>query len=192
MPALDPITAMTRGIETILRELLTSRWSIEHVPDPLTMQEFQRLLQATPFVGIAWTKTTIGPEAGRRPMMTPIIKLTFCVKNTSRSGRLLGDDAGPGLYPAMEAARMLLHARAIDVIGTLSVTECSQVYADGYGQMDLALGQMTIQTVTAAENAATVADLPDFRRLATSWDFSQESDGPADDLTDIIIPEAQT
>jgi len=188
----DPVTLFTRGIEKILRELLPSKWAIEHVPAQLTLTEFKRLLNVTPFIGIAWSKTDIGDGAGRSPILGMTALLTFCVRNVSRTARFMSDDAGPGLYSSMEASRILLHGRSIEEIGTVTVTACSQAYADGYGEMDIAVGLMTVQASTIASRADSVADLPDFARLATTWDFDQGSNGPADNLTDVIEVETET
>lgn len=191
MPA-DPVTLFTLGIEKILRELLPTQWAIEHVPAQLTLAEFKKLLQSTPFVGIAWSKTDIGEGAGRSPILDMTVLLTFCIRNPRRIARFMADDAGPGLYPAMEASRMLLHGRNITDIGTVTVTSCSQAYADGYGDMDIAVGLMTVKADTIVSRAAGVADLPDFARLASTWNFEQDSDGPADNLTDVIEVETAT
>jgi len=186
----DAITTLATGIEAILRERFpASRWHMEHVPTPLTLQEFQRLLGQTPWIGIAWSETRSGASAGRSTPVALAATVTLCLKNPGRPGRLFGDDAGPGLYPSAELARLALHGRAIDGIGTLGVVRTGQAYSDGHGDLSVAIAVLEVEATTRALTPIAEGDEPpDFERLATSWDLAAGDGGPAGDLTDIIEP----
>jgi hypothetical protein len=188
---MDAISTLTMGIADILAERFpVNRWKIEHVPWPLTMEEFKRVLGTTPWMGISWREVRPDPDAGRSTPETLSASITVIVKNaTGKAGRLLGDAAGPGLYPSVQLARLSLHTRKIEGIGTLSVTRCGQAYSDGWGDLAVAIGVIELETVTKAALPIAAGDEPpDFASLATTWDFALGEDSPADNATDIIEP----
>jgi hypothetical protein len=127
--------------------------------------------------------------SGRRTPVTIKMRLTVCIKNNGRSGRLLGDSAAAGLYPAMELARMTLQGRTLVDIGTFSVTHAGQAYADGYGELAVAIGVVEFEVggflaVPLGEGEAA----PGFATLVTNWDFAPGEGSPADNPTDITEP----
>ncbi len=186
---MDAISALTTGIAAILRERFPeSRWTIEHVPTPMTLKEFERVIGMTPFIGVSWREIQPGPNAGRATPEKMAATATLVVKNASgKAGRLLGDGAGPGLYPAMELARLALHTRAIEGVGTLGVTRSSQAYSDGWGDLTVAIGVIELEVPTTTPRPIGAGEeTPEFAGLATTWDFAPGEGSPADNVTDII------
>lgn len=186
---MDAISALTTGIAAILRERFPeSRWTIEHVPTPMTMAEFKNVIGYTPFIGISWRELQPGQNAGRATPVTLAATVTVIVKNaTGKAGRLLGDGAGPGLYPAIELARLALHARQIDGVGTLAVTRSGQAYSDGWGDLTVAIGVIELEVATTTPRPIGAGEEPpEFAHLATTWDFAPGEGSPADNVTDII------
>ncbi|MCX5497324.1 hypothetical protein OSH11_21685 [Kaistia dalseonensis] len=187
---IDIVSQLARSVETLLRERFPeNRWTIEHVPTPMTIEEFKRLLGVTPWIGIGWQAIEPGATAGRRTPVTIKMQATICLKNEGRSGRLLGDSAAAGLYPAMELARLTLQGRTIADFGTISVTRAGQAYADGYGSLAVAIGVIDFEVPAVLATPLGAGDVsPGFAVLATDWDFAPGEGSPADDPTDIIEP----
>ena len=188
----DPVSSITLAVEALLTSAFSTAWTIQHVPLPLTLKEFARIVQSLPWIGIGWTQSDPGSEAGRLPIYRHDLQLVFIMRNQVGPNRFFGDALGPGLYPSIDAAARLLHGRAIDDIGTLTVGKTSQAYSDAYGEMDLAVGLIEFSAFSSLSPVRSLDDLPDFARLAATWDFDQGSTGPADSLTDIITPEGTT
>jgi hypothetical protein len=188
---MDAISTLTTGIADILAERFpVNRWTIEHVPMLMTMEEFKRVLGMTPWLGISWREVRPDPNAGRSTPERLAATVTVIVKNAGgKAGRLLGDGAGPGLYPSVELARHSLHTRAIEGIGTLVVTRAGQAYSDGWGDLTVAVGVIELEALTRTPRPIGEGEEPpDFASLATTWDFALGEDSPADNATDIIEP----
>lgn len=186
---MDAISALTTGIAAILREQFPEeRWTIEHVPFQLTLVEFKRVLGSTPWLGVSWRESRPDANAGRATPLSVDAQVTVVVKNAGgRAGRLLGDGAGPGLYPSTELARLALHGRAIDGIGTLAVTRSGAAYSDGYGDLSVAIAVIELGVVTKTPSPIVAgAEPPEFATLATTWDLAPGQGSPAEPVTDTI------
>ena len=184
----DPISDMHLAIEPLLRPyFVAGKWQIDAVPHPLSLGEFQRLLGVAPWIGIAWREFKVDANAGRQLKGAHSLMLTMAVKNASgRAARLFGDRLGPGLYPSLATAAGALHGRTIAGLGTLQVTRAGQAYADGFGDLTVAIGVVELTCVTLMTPLADeVEAAPDFARLVSSFELLPPSDG-RDPLTDTI------
>jgi hypothetical protein len=186
MAELDPISAAFAAIETRLRTYFLPRvWEFAIVPDPLSVEEFKRLVRKTPLLALGWRQLNPSKAVGRRFQGDLGLRLTIVVRNPLEGGqRFLGDARGPGLFPAMSGAIALLNGFTHPDLGTVFVTAAAQAYADGYADHDIAIATLdlgvlvTIGDVTGAGEAA-----PDFLKLLSEfepWPDGHERDEPVE------------
>ena len=176
----DPISEIHLAIEPLLRPWFPAdRWQIDTVPSPLSLGDFQRLMRGTAWMGIAWREFRIEQGAGRQLKGVHDLMLTIAVKNVSGiQQRLMGDRLGPGLYPALATAAGALHGRNLVDYGSLHVTRAGQAYAEGYGDLTVAIGVVELQCMTMhAPNLGEPAAAPDFTKLVSDWVLSPAIEG---------------
>jgi hypothetical protein len=140
----DVFTELSKAIEARLRlAFAADKWHFEIVPDPMTVQEFERLTGMTPMLALAWRKFTQSAQ-GRAPSGDVTMGLTVIVKNQAgRPGRFYGDALGPGLFPAVRAAITMLHGYSVGGnCGTIDVGEAAMTYAEGAANMALAMARI--------------------------------------------------
>ncbi|MFG1466858.1 hypothetical protein V5F77_29070, partial [Xanthobacter sp. DSM 24535] len=105
-------------------------------------------------------------------------------KNPSLAGRYRGDHAGPGLYPVLSTAAVILHGQTLPVHGTLSVTGVAQAYADGYGDQGIAIGIVTLSCQSALGDVVqAVAQAPAFTALVSSFELDAGTPIATDTIT---------
>ncbi len=192
---LDPISAVHQQIEAqLLPWFKVGHWTIQAVPSPLTLREFNSLMRATAWIGISWVEHAPRPGGSRRLDGTLKFRLTLCVKNTDKTVRLFGDRLGPGLYPAMATAAMALHGVDVPGHGSLLVTRVAQSFADGYSDETIALGIIELEMVTALGDVlGAVEAAPAFAVLVSSFELLDEhgvSRLIATDINDLPAEEA--
>lgn len=185
----NPITAIDEAVEARLRTaFLANRWSFQRVPDPMTLDEFKRLMRATPWLGLGWTDLAASPQ-GRQVQGQLSFSLTICVKNVGHEARFHGDRQGPGLYVATMVAAALLHGMTIRDVGTIQVTRAASAFAEGFGDASIAIARLTFQVTTSlGDFLGAVAQLPELKELISGWDLAassgdQAEDAPADTIT---------
>ncbi|MEP9350571.1 hypothetical protein [Xanthobacter sp. KR7-225] len=189
----DPISDIHLAIEPLLRPWFpVARWQIDAVPAPLSLGEFQRLLRTTAWIGVAWREFRIDQAAGRRLKGVHELMLTIAVKNAGGIGpRLFGDRLGPGLYPALATAAGALHGRTLEGFGSLHVTRAAQAYADGYGDLTVAIGAVELQCMTMlAPDLGEPAAAPPFTKLVSDWEAAPAIEGAPTATDTLQLPGA--
>lgn len=184
---LDPFTAWTHGIEARLRLAFDAkRWDFHVVPDPLSIEEFKSIAGIkTPLLALGWRQ--LNPNAktvGRRFQGDAGLRLTIAVKNPTRAARFLGDAKKPGLFPSIASAIALLNGYTLVDVGTLFVTACSQAYAEGFGDITVAIATLDLTaTIAIGDVTGDLADAPDYLKLVSNfepWPDGQAPDAPID------------
>lgn len=162
----DVFSLAAKAVETRLREVfVASHWQFEIVPDPMTLEEFKRLTGLTPMLALAWRGFEQSAQ-GRAPTGVIRFSLLIIVKNVAgRVARYLGDDAGPGLFPAMHAAIQQLHGFTAAELGTLFVTSCDPTYGENAADMALAMARIEFGGTFKFPNP----EADDFKRLVSSF-----------------------
>lgn len=183
LPETNPIMAIDAAVETRLRGAFEQRrWAFERVPDPMTLQEFTRLLRATPWLGLGWTDLAASAQ-GRQVTGTLSFSLTICVRNPGAAARFHGDGQGPGLYVATMAAAALLHGMTIPGIGTVQITRAGSAFAEGYAEQQIAISRLTFEVATSlGDFLGAVAALPDLKELVSGWEVEQAENEPSDTI----------
>jgi len=179
----DPISALHQRIEPLLRPyFVAGRWHIEPMPWPLTLAEFRALLGMTPWIGISWTEFALASST-RAMDGTHKLRLTICVKNPGRAARFFGDRLGPGLYPSLVTAAGALHGHTLGDFGTLQVSRAAQLYADGYGDANIAIGIVDLECHSRLGDVlGAAAAAPSFAQLVSSFSLSTNAGAAAGDL----------
>lgn len=184
MSAVDPISASFTAIEARLRTVfLPAKWDFHLVPDPMTIAEFKAIVRKTPCLALGWRQLNpTDQKVGRRFQGALGLRLTVLVKNPNKGKpRFLGDKAGPGLFPAMTGAMMLLNGFSVPDLGTFSITAAAQAYAEGYDDHDIAIATLDIgSTVVIDDVTGDLAAAPEFLRMLSAfepWPKDQDRDG---------------
>lgn len=182
MAAVDPLTTAANAVEQRLRLFFKQdRWDWYIVPDPLTEKEFLSMTGVrTPLLALSWRQLNPGDKGGRRFSGKLGLRLTIAVKNQNgRKFRFLGDKAGPGLFPAMSGAIILLNGHTSEGLGTFFVTACSQAYGDGFADLNMAIATLDLTTeITMGDITGDFAAAPDFLRGLSDFDLPGEPGTP--------------
>ncbi len=184
MAAIDPFTALSTAIESRLRLYFKpDRWDFEICPDAVDDVEFATLAgKRTPLLALSWREFNPEPKGGRRFGGKLGLRLTILVKNPSgRKWRFLGDRLGPGLYPAMSGAVILLNGHTVEGVGTIFVTAIAQAYATGFAEKNMAIATLDLSTeIAMGDVTGDFASAPDFLRALSDFDLPGEDDDTFD------------
>ncbi|MBB4955559.1 hypothetical protein H4S14_003598 [Agrobacterium vitis] len=185
----QPIARMEALIKERLRIAFPARtFSIERVPQTMTLNEFVRLSRLSPFIGLAWTGMKPDGDAGRRLDGKMLWRLILIYKASNGfEARFKGDAKGLGLDAMVDVSLALLHGWTLPEIGRCAVTLANSVTADGFTDDAVVIAQVDFEI----RFAAPVADyglitLAALKELAVTWAL----DGSADTITDTISQEA--
>ncbi|MGZ2500429.1 hypothetical protein EHI47_14340 [Rhizobium leguminosarum] len=187
--AYAPIRKMEPPIVERLRLAFPAKdFSIERIPQTLTIKEFERLVKQAPFIGLAWTGMKPDPASGRilKGVMLWRLVLVFKASNGLET-RFKGDRRGIGLDAMFDVAVALLQAAEIPGVGIATVTSANSVIADGWTDDNVVIAQIdfnvAFQISPAAFQLVTVDDL---QRIGVSWAFGEDPDTTvATDLTEL-------
>lgn len=187
--AYAPIRKMEPPIVERLRLAFPAKdFTIERVPQTLTIKEFERLVKQSPFIGLAWTGMKPDPASGRILKGVMLWRLTLIFKaSNGLETRFKGDKRGLGLDAMIDVAVALLQAAEIPGVGIATVTGANSVIADGWTDDNVVIAQIdfnvAFQISPAAFQMVTVDDL---KRIGVSWAFSEDRDTTvATDLTEL-------
>lgn len=183
-PALpNPILMIDEAVESRLRTAFDGKWTIERVPDPMTLAEFEHLLRSTPWIGLGWASLAATPQ-GRRVDGTLGFTLTICLRNPGAEARFKGDSRGPGIYTATLAAAALLHGMTVPGVGTIQVTGAASAFAEGHKDRQIAIARLAFEVIgiSLGDFMGAVAAADDLKELVSGWDFEQAEDEPADTI----------
>ncbi|MGW9946992.1 hypothetical protein J2W92_002329 [Rhizobium leguminosarum] len=187
--AYAPIRKMEPPIVDRLRLAFPAKdFSIERIPQTLTIKEFERLVKQAPFIGLAWTGMKPDPASGRilKGVMLWRLVLVFKASNGLET-RFKGDRRGIGLDAMLDVAVALLQAAEIPGVGIATVTSANSVIADGWTDDNVVISQIdfnvAFQISPAAFQLVTVDDL---QQIGVSWAFAEDPDTTvATDLTEL-------
>lgn len=184
--ATDPMSAAFLAIEARLRTyFLPTHWDFHFVPDPMSLEEFRTIVRRTPLLALAWRQFMPGQNVGRRFQGEMSLRLTIAVKHPLERGqRFLGDARAPGLFQAIGGAVALLNGFSSAGLGTFSVTGIGQAFAEGYGEMNIAIGTIDIGcTVAIGDVTGALASAEDFLRLLNNFEPWPDGRAPDDIMT---------
>jgi hypothetical protein len=190
MPALDPFTRISKAVEARLRLFFTAaRWDFHVVPDPLSEQEFRALVTRTPLLALSFRQMNPPDKGGGRRFSGNLgMRLTVVVKNPSgRSARFLGDARGPGLFPAMSGAALLLNGHTVEDLGTIFVGAIAQAYAEGFADLNAAIATIDLTMLaTFGDITGAYETADEFLQTLSGfepWPDGQDHDQPYDART---------
>lgn len=186
---LMPIHGQQTPIVERLRIAFPARtFTIERVPQVLSINEFRRVVRLAPFIGLAWVGMRPDPAAGR--MLKGVQQWRLILVNKASGGleaRFRGDKFGLGMDAMIDVSAVLLHGMDFRGLGHTAVTAANSVIADGWSDDDIAIAQVDFTFTFAATIAATGLQTPDdFRALGVTWSVSDDED--ADTAGSIINP----
>ncbi len=162
----DPISLIVAAVERQLRTAFEKdQWAFEIVPDPMTTNEFSRLIGITPCLLLAWHGFR---DAGlsREFRATASLALTVILKNPdNRAARFIGDTHRPGLFPTLSTLIKALHGVTLQGIGSIRVTGSEQRYADAAADQSLVIGSVELEIGVGFDSLADLAEADDFEGL---------------------------
>ncbi|KEC73909.1 hypothetical protein RLPCCGM1_c2028 [Rhizobium leguminosarum bv. phaseoli CCGM1] len=175
--AYAPIRRMEPAIVERLRLAFPAKdFTIERIPQTLTIKEFERLVKQAPFIGLAWTGMKPDAASGRalKGQMLWRLVLVFRASNGLET-RFKGDKRGIGLDAMHDVAVALLQAAEIPGVGVATVTSANSLIADGWTDDNVVISQIdfSVAFVSSPANFA-LATLDDFERIGASWAFAED------------------
>lgn len=179
-----PIKVMEPAIIERLRIVFPAQFfTIERVPQTLTLKEFDRVIRQTPFIGLAWTGYRPDSDNGRSLLgyMQWRLFLVYRASNTLET-RFKGDALGIGLDPMTDLAMTIMQGVTFNDIGHSTVTGANAIHADGHSDTGTVLSQVDFQIRFSQSAAGLKLGTPDdFAKLAVTWlnaDSTDVADGP--------------
>lgn len=165
----------------------SSSFTIERVPQTMTIKEFERVVRTVPFIGLAWTgfRPDGANTNGRITKGDMLWRLVLVYKATSGlDSRFKGDRRGIGLDAMIDVAVLLLNGAVFDGIGTAQVASANAVTADGWIDDALVIAQVDFSVKFSATPARlNLADPGTFAALGITWMIDgAEDDGPTDEI----------
>ncbi|ANM05231.1 hypothetical protein AMC78_CH03162 [Rhizobium phaseoli] len=177
--AYAPIREMEPAIVERLRLAFPEKdFTIERIPQTLTIKEFERLVKQAPFIGLAWTGMKPDAASGRalKGQMLWRLVLVFRASNTLET-RFKGDKRGIGLDAMFDVAVALLQAAEIPNVGIATVTGANSLIADGWTDDSVVISQIdfSVAFVSSPANFALMT-LDALKTIGASWAFAEDPD----------------
>lgn len=146
-------------------------FTIERVPQVMTVKEFERLSQLSPFIGLAWVGLRAANDSGRLLKGSMLWRLILIFKaSNGLQTRFKGDARGLGLDAMVDVSIALLHGWTIKNTGHVEVTGANSVIADGWSDDNVVIAQVDFQVLCAVSPANLNLITPeDFRGLSANW-----------------------
>jgi hypothetical protein len=185
-----PIRVMEPAIKARLRLAFPEKdFTIERIPQTLTIKEFERLSRLSPFIGLAWAgfKPDGANERITKGDMLWRLVLVYKASN-GLEARFKGDRLGLGLDAMVDVSIVLLNGAGFPGIGKSQVTLANSVIADGWSDDSIVIAQVDFTvsfTATPANFSLKTAE--DFQKLGITWIVDPE-DEAAPDVTDELEP----
>ena len=177
---LDPISTVAASVETRLRTWFPKeKWDFFHVPAALSLEEFRRHVRRLPMFALAFRSLIPADNCGRKFKGIITFSLTLVVRNQNAAtgARFFGDRLGPGLFPTLSSAIAALHGWTVRDLGTFSVGNISQTFAEGWNDLDTALATFEIKALISFDDVlGEVGKAPEFLSLLTHWDLQTEEE----------------
>ncbi|SIQ23913.1 hypothetical protein SAMN05880590_102740 [Rhizobium sp. RU35A] len=161
-------------------------FTIERVPQVMTIKEFERLARQSPFIGLAWIGFRADAASGRMLTGRMLWRLILIFKASSGfQTRFKGDARGLGLDAMADVAIALIHGWTLPEIGQAAVTLANSVIADGWSDEAVVIAQVDFEVQCAAHpGRLNLVTADDFSALGVTWDLQPDPD--AVPLTDTI------
>lgn len=182
----NPIARMDKAITDRLRIAFPEKtFTIQRVPQTLTLKEFERIVHLSPFIGLAWMGFRTDDDAGRSIDGEMLWRLIEVFKASSGlQTRFKGDAKGIGLDAMVDMSAALIHGWTIPGVGSVAVNLANSVIADGYTDEAVVIAQVDFKI----RFDAPIADyglikLDDFRELAMRWTVN----GDDDTINDTVV-----
>jgi hypothetical protein len=183
--SLTPIRSQEPLITNRLRLAFPQKtFAIQRVPQVLTIKEFTRYANTSPFIGLAWTGMRPDPASGRMLQGLMLWRLVMIYKTSSTlEARFKGDARGLGLDAMVDVAMVLLQGVDFKGQGNTAVTGANSIIADGWADDDIAIAQIdfTFSFATTPANLSLMT-VDDFTALGITWAIFD--DPAADTVTD--------
>ncbi|MGN6777574.1 hypothetical protein [Rhizobium sp.] len=175
--AYAPIRTMEPAIVSRLRLAFPAKtFTIERVPQTMTLKEFERLAKLSPFIGLAWTGMKADPDSGRslKGKMLWRLILIFQASNSLET-RFKGDARGLGLDAMIDVSVALLQGAVFDKIGVCNVTLANSVIADGFTDDQVVIAQVDFEiNFTTSPANFDILSAEAFERLGITWAVSND------------------
>jgi len=188
--AYAPIRVMEPAIIERLRLAFpVMDFTIERVPQVMTIKEFERHANQAPFIGLAWTGLKPDSASGRILKGQMLWRLILIFKASSGlETRFKGDARGIGLDAMVDVAVALLQGAVFPGIGLCTVTLANSIIADGWSDDQIVIAQVDFAIAFSITPAAfELVTLDDFKTLGVTWAIS--TDPNADTVNnEIAIP----
>lgn len=161
-------------------------FTIERVPQSLSIKEFTRIARSTPFIGLAWTG--MKPDADNGRILKGNMLWRLILINSVSSGleaRFKGDVKDIGMDAMVDVASVLLQGVNFDGQGVTNITLSNSVIADGWSDDNIAIAQIDFTFSFACRAAATGKMQPeDFKAIGVTWSVN----GSTETITDELQP----
>lgn len=190
MPPVNPTTQFHRTAEQLL-ELLRAAFKaplfdVQLMPPAPSKAEWDRITRQRPFVGLAWA----GFEPGKqlRVLQGGSKWIVYLVVDNvgDIAARWVGDSRGIGLFGMVTAAGYLLHGRAIDGVGSITVTGIDSLYREDWADDASAIAAIGVDVAMIPGDAgAGAVTLEEFLTLTCAW-VTPAPDGSVSMPTDTI------
>lgn len=162
-------------------------FTIERVPQTMSLTEFKRIAKLTPFIGLAWTGMKPDGDNGRLLKGNMLWRLILVnLVSSGLEARFKGDRSDIGMDAMVDVAAVLLQGVSFPGQGTTNVTLANSVIADGWSDDNIAISQLDFSFSFACRVAATGKMTPeDFKGLGITWSLTDDpnSDTVEDDLS---------
>jgi hypothetical protein len=174
----DPGPLQLMGDALIARLKLVfpeTKFQHETVPAKVDANQWRKLTQRTPFIGLGWNDAEAGHNGGR-PFDGQARWTVFLVTKNIRGTRerYWGDALAPGLFRMVHGAIAMLNGFTIPGVGTAEVTRAANMYAEGWDDNDMAMAAVDLTvglTIDLANSVSPPDGLDPFHNLGISWDF---------------------
>lgn len=174
-----PLHAMALAIQAQLRRFFPeAQFAHALVPDQADPAVWRELTRRTPFLGLSWRGLAPDPASGRILQGQVQWGLSLITKHSRVEGRILGDAASPGLLNMVWIAALALHGQTLAdaagaPLGTISVTGCSNAYANGWGDGQLAIADLTLGVPLPSPGELLADGLQEFLEMGVTWAFPE-------------------
>ncbi len=159
-------------------------FTIERVPQVLSLDEFKRVVKLSPFIGLAWTGMKPDPDNGRMLKGNMLWRLILINRVSSGlEARFKGDKYDIGMDAMVDVASVLLQGVSFSGQGVTNVTLINSVIADGWTDDNVAIAQLDFTFSFATRAAATGKMQPDdFRALGVTWSVNGSTETVSDEI----------
>lgn len=174
-----PIRNMEPAIIDRLRLAFPAKtFTIERVPQTMTIKEFERISRLSPFIGLAWTGMRPDTASGRilKGKMLWRLIIVYMASSTLEA-RFKGDTRGLGLDAMIDVSVALLQGAEIPGVGFASVTLANSIIADGWSDDNIVIAQVDFDvTFSSPIGNLELKTLEDFLAFGITWAVSDDPD----------------